>query len=58
MANQVCNGDMNDITLLLYTAIAYVQHHLHEDVLPTPETSPYVKAASALQTITQLLATH
>lgn len=50
MPNQVFSGDLNDITLLLYTATAYVQHHLHEDVFPTPETSPYVKAASALQT--------
>lgn len=44
MANQMCNADLNDITLLLYAAIALVQHHLH-DVLPTPKTSPYRKAA-------------
>lgn len=44
MANQMCNADLNDITLLLYAAIALVQRHLH-DVLPTPKTSPYRKAA-------------
>lgn len=53
MTNQVCSADLNDITLVLYTAIAYLQHHFHEDVLPTPETSPYIKAVSALQTMTR-----
>lgn len=50
MPNQVCSADLNDKTLLLYTAIAYAEHQLHEDVLLTPETRPHVKAASALQT--------
>lgn len=34
--NQMCSADMNDIS------IAYAQHHLHEAVSPTAETSPYI----------------